>query len=47
MVEKVPARGVDRVLGRSGPKTVYDRVYRNLMQLGELLEGEGVGPADF
>lgn len=47
VVEKVPARDVARVLGWSGPKAVYNRVYRNLMQLRELLEGEGVGPADF
>jgi RNA polymerase sigma factor (sigma-70 family) len=47
VVEKVPARDVARVLGWSGPKTVYNRVYRSLMQLRELLEGEGVDPGDF
>jgi RNA polymerase sigma factor (sigma-70 family) len=47
VVEQVPARDVARVLGWSGPKAVYNRVYRSLMQLRELLEGEGVGPGDF
>jgi RNA polymerase sigma factor (sigma-70 family) len=47
VVESLPARDVARVLGWAGPKTVYNRVYRSLMQLRELLEGEGVGPGDF
>jgi RNA polymerase sigma factor (sigma-70 family) len=47
VIERVPARDVARVLGWSGPKTVYNRVYRNLMQLRGLLEAGGVGPGDF
>lgn len=47
VVERVPARDVARVLGWAGPKTVYNRVYRSLMHLRGLLEGEGLGPDDF
>jgi RNA polymerase sigma factor (sigma-70 family) len=47
VIERLPAADVARVLGWPGPKTVYNRVYRTLMELRELLDGHGLSPADF
>lgn len=47
VIEKLPAADVARVLGWPGAKTVYNRVYRSLMQLRELLDAQGLRPDDF
>lgn len=47
VVERLPAADVARVLGWPGPKTVYNRVYRSLMQLRAMLDGRGVTRGDF
>lgn len=44
--ENLPAADVARILGLPNVKAVYNRVYRALAQLREMLEGAGLGRED-
>lgn len=47
VVDGLPAEEVARLLGLSGPKTVYNRVYRALAAVRAALERAGLDPQSF